>query len=235
VRVWDIRERTCVRTFEEHADRVPWVCFSPDGRWLASAGVDGQIILHRIETGAAMPLCSGGPPVRVLCFAHDSGTLFSGNDEGVIQKWSLAEWKEQARWSAHLYRLFALALHPTGESLASGGVDGDIKLRDPRDGTLLATLTGHRHMVLSLSFHPDGRSLASGGSDEKVFLWDLTYYDRHIAGNLEYQLGRLQSESLDVERVAQLRAWVAEVHARPGAHASGPWEPDPAVTSGGGP
>jgi WD40 repeat protein len=47
---------------------------------------------------------------------------------------------------------------------------------------------------LSVSFTPDGKTLVAAGYSGSPCVWDLEYYDRHIAGNLEYQIGRFCEE-----------------------------------------
>ena len=37
VKVWDARKKACLQTYKGHGGEVDAVCFSPDGRWLASA------------------------------------------------------------------------------------------------------------------------------------------------------------------------------------------------------
>jgi WD40 repeat protein len=95
-------------------------------------------------------------------------------------------------WEAHTYDIFSLAFHPNGRILASAGRGRDVRLWDTvSPSELLATLQSHDDMVLSLSFHPDGGRLASGSRDTSIGLWDLDYYDRHVAGNLEFQRDRV--------------------------------------------
>ena len=65
----------------------------------------------------------------------------------------------------------SVAFSPDGTTLASGSLDGTIRLWDAATGQTKATLTGDGE-VLSLSF-PRDVTLASGGSDGAIRLWDL--------------------------------------------------------------
>ncbi len=69
--------------------------------------------------------------------------------------------------------------------------------------------------ALSVSFTPDGKTLVASGFDGSLCVWDLEYYDRHIAGNLEYQMERLGDELGDSIQTDHLRAWAKEVLNRP--------------------
>ena len=58
--------------------------------------------------------------------------------------------------------------------LASGSVDGTMKLWDASTGKLLSTLTGHAGPVSSVAWSLDGKVLASGSLDKTVKLWDAS-------------------------------------------------------------
>jgi WD40 repeat protein len=73
----------------------------------------------------------------------------------------------------HDKAVFALAFHPDGSLLASGGADQTIRLWETATGKEQAVLTAHDATVTSLSFSPDGSLLVSGSEDKTVRLWDV--------------------------------------------------------------
>jgi len=87
-------------------------------------------------------------------------------------------WREQGKrlhraWQAHSDTAFAFALSPDEHTLASGSVDGSVKLWDVESGALLWS-GWHPQGTMRLAFSPDGRLLASGGSDAAVRLWEAS-------------------------------------------------------------
>ena len=51
VQVWDTTTGREVIALKGHADPADSVCFSPDGKRLASAGLDGMVTLWDVATG----------------------------------------------------------------------------------------------------------------------------------------------------------------------------------------
>ncbi|MCP3961829.1 MAG: hypothetical protein GY719_28640 [bacterium] len=70
--------------------------------------------------------------------------------------------------------MYALAWHPDGIELATGGVDGIVTLWDLETGLERRRLEDSSRAVQSLTYSPDGRWLASGSDAGIVRLWDLT-------------------------------------------------------------
>ena len=66
----------------------------------------------------------------------------------------------------------SVAFDPTSGVLASGSLDGTVKLWDAASGKLLRTLEGHNDSVRSVAFDPTGGVLASGSNDNTIKLWD---------------------------------------------------------------
>jgi WD40 repeat protein len=65
----------------------------------------------------------------------------------------------------------ALAFSPDGETLASGGTAGVIRLWHPP--TDAGVLNGQTGAIQSLAFSPDGRYLAAGGADGVAQVWEV--------------------------------------------------------------
>lgn len=77
---------------------------------------------------------------------------------------------EQNRLDDFSHGVHAIAFSPDGQRLATGGLDGQVKVWQA-DGTLLFTLDEHGDRIWGLDFSPDGEVLASGSADGTVKLW----------------------------------------------------------------
>lgn len=73
--------------------------------------------------------------------------------------------------NGHTAPVMGTAFCPNQGLLATGGIDGTIKLWDVESGKLLETLAGHTD-ILCLTFSPDGRLLAAGCGNSSLKLWD---------------------------------------------------------------
>ena len=77
-----------------------------------------------------------------------------------------------ATLEGHRDRVEEVSFSPDGTILASGAVDGTVRLWDMETRQEIATLEVGSG-VYSVSFSPDGTILASGANDGTVRLWDM--------------------------------------------------------------
>lgn len=74
----------------------------------------------------------------------------------------------------HRGTFWCQALSPDGQTLATGGLDGTVRIWDVETGRLVRALIGHNSYVYHLDWSPDGQTIASAGSfDATVRLWDV--------------------------------------------------------------
>ena len=84
--------------------------------------------------------------------------------------------KPQPDWvvAAHEKPVTAIAFHPDGMRLATGGADNMVHIWDLATRERVASLRGHNWTIRALAFSPDGRLLASGSGDRTIRLWDVS-------------------------------------------------------------
>jgi WD40 repeat protein len=154
---------------------------SPDGRWLASDAEEGVQLWDAHAFAPARKLSGQRGRVAALAFAPDCRTLASASrDDGTVWLWDVASGEPALviPVAADGSSVEALAFHPGGTILASGGIDhlstggsdGAIGLWDTLKRQPLGVLN---RGATDMAFHPAGRWLATTGLDHCVRVWDI--------------------------------------------------------------
>lgn len=65
--------------------------------------------------------------------------------------------------------VWSVALSPDGQTIASGGEDGTVKLWARNTGNLIRTLPKDEEEIYTVAFSPDGHHLMSGAHDIKIW------------------------------------------------------------------
>ncbi len=104
---------------------------------------------------------------KLLAVAAGEPGLF-----GEATLFDLVTGKPLRQFTGHRDSLYAVALSPDGNKLATGSYDQQIKVWNVADGRELHTLVGHNGAIYDLAFHPQSRVLASASADRTIKLWD---------------------------------------------------------------
>jgi WD40 repeat protein len=202
VKLWDVTNPN-FNVLERHGSLLTSVVFSRDGKQLAVARLDEAVTLWDPSMGNQFTkLRTNIGHVFSVAFSPDGERLATGSlDLGgllTVKLWDLAGRQElmtlRARERPAPYFVFPcsiVAFSPNGKTLATGHLDGTLKLWNAGTGEELATLTGHAGQVQFVSYSPDGKTLATAGRvDKAVKLWDAaTHQERatlkgHLSGVL---------------------------------------------------
>jgi WD40 repeat protein len=167
-----------------YPDPAEMAVFAPDGKTLAVGAAD-----HNVYTWSTQNLlaytgeASSGPapdllirneyPALGLAFSPDAaqlaiigsypqGRVVKASNGGLIFR--LKGVKEQ---------ITSVAFAPNGTLIASGDVNGRIRLYTAKGEDPAAILSGHAGAVNWLAFSPDGTQLVSGGEDGTVRIWGI--------------------------------------------------------------
>ena len=147
----------------------------------------------------------------------DDRTIVAGSWDNAVYLWDRATLEQRGRLEGHGAVVWGVDFAPSPSSLiATSADDGEVRLWDAESGDFLIKfdLFGG-DSALSVEFDPDPsrpRLLAAGG-DGSAAIVDLTYYDRHIAGNAAFQIDRLRAELGDAMREGEVRAWAEAIRA----------------------
>lgn len=159
-----------------HAQQVDTVCFSPDGRFLASGSSDNTVRIWNLATGKQQHLLQGHTgPIGSVVFAPSSQVLASGSLDGTIILWDSNSGARICSIDNHCREPSQVAFSPDGQLVAAGTREGGVCFWLARTGEESRKLSGmHEGLVRCVKFSPDGRWLASGGADGKVVISELS-------------------------------------------------------------
>jgi WD40 repeat protein len=180
VDLWEVSTVKHRARLRGHTEEILSVSFSPDGRLLASGGIDGSIRLWDLTTGRVKVVLQS--PINTVGFVD-----FSGDGKLLV---SLEGFDVKIRDMATLklrtiikgkddipsdvipgYSSLACSKDDVLVAYAFNGLD--IKLLDVARGKVVATLSSHPGGVQYVAFRSDGKALASAGGDGVVRLWDV--------------------------------------------------------------
>jgi WD40 repeat protein len=115
--------------------------------------------------------------VIATAFSPDGQHLITGDDQGEIRLWRVADGQLLLTSKGHSNWVWSVAFSPDGRTFASGSIDCLIKLWDKETGECLRVFQGHTDSVLPITFSPDGRTLISGSKDQTIKFWDVNTGD----------------------------------------------------------
>ena len=183
--LWDLQNRTLVKTFSGHEIWTWTADISPDGTLAASGsgplsspeGTDTSVRIWDIATATELHKLTGHTDtVDSVRFTLDGSYLLSAAWDGTVRRWDVATGEQLQVYQGHDGRVYMIDLMPNGEQFISASGDGTLKLWDIASGEVIRTYTGHEGEVASVHISPDGRQMVSAGSwgsSNEIRLWDI--------------------------------------------------------------
>src|SRR5439155_1610595 len=183
VRVWDVDSGKEQSPLRGYSGWVQALAFSADGKTLALAGLDAQVI-HRwdVATATALPTGPGHHgQIYSIAFSPDARLVATAggdwhDDDRHIYLWNALTGKVVRRLEGHAGKVYSVQFSPDGKTLVSGSEKEDVfRLWDVATGTEQVKVrrkcvngdvgwrldSDREARVSAVAFSPDGRFVVS--------------------------------------------------------------------------
>ncbi len=180
--LWSFPDGALLNSIGDYSSWVNGLAYSPDGDYLAAIYSDPDYLVQvwQLPEGTPSFKLTGGHFTRVSYSAD--GLIMAtvaakveydqyGWPAGFVQLWNALDGKEMAQLNVD--DAVSIAFSPDSRILATGSLDGTLRLWEVAGGRLLMETRRHDQQVKSLAFTPDGRGLISGSLDGTILHWGI--------------------------------------------------------------
>jgi pre-mRNA-processing factor 19 len=131
-------------------------------------GVDGIVGVYSLTQKAVVQTLKTDGPVTDVTWAGNKAIV--GSATGSVKVFENGS--EVASFASHAGEVTALAVHATGDIVASVGVDKSYVLYDLTTSTAITQIFTDA-ALLSVHIHPDGNLLAAGAANGQIKIFDI--------------------------------------------------------------
>lgn len=178
--LWNLESGQHIRSFIGHKGSVTSISFSPNGKYVVSAGEDGAVRMWEVETGRCGREWKDVGCMRQVCFSLNGRSILAVDTSTGMRIWDIATSKltghseiasEYERMIEHV--IFSPDRQFVLRTSNSDHPDCSLDLFKVSNGQRLHTFGGAG--MLYVCFSPDGRQVIYGDGNDTLNIWRLDW------------------------------------------------------------
>lgn len=181
-------EFSVVADLGPNTDSIINVKFSVDGKFVATACMDGLVKIYDGVSGAAVQVLEGPNEVVWMDWHPRGHVIAAGAEDGTVWMWNAVSGQCMQVFAGGSMRSTTGCFSPDGKWLVSAG-EGIVQVWNPKEGR--AELSYDRQQghpipeadIISLAVNPASTLIAAGGADGRLVLLSLINWQ--VRGHLE--------------------------------------------------
>ncbi len=171
---WSNAQIKLAKVAERNKHKITCSAYSPDGKFVATGGMDNSICIWDATTGISFSELEGLKNFPIsLTYSKDGKYLVSGDKAENVVIWDLQTGSIKHTLKEHKKTVRAVDISPDGKNIISASDDETIKMWDMASGQLIREFTGHKKEVNDLDYHISGKKFISAGFDNTIREWDV--------------------------------------------------------------
>ena len=156
-----------------HNDTVIDAQFSPDGRWVLTAGEEGEAHVWDVETGTAVsPVLHLNGRLRHAQFAPDGLHVAAASEKSCAGVWKIRTGELLFPLLEQEHPGFFVNFSQDGQRMVTGGVDAVAQVWNAYTGQKLGPSMKHQSDVHWAAFSPDGNLIVTRSGERTVRVWN---------------------------------------------------------------
>lgn len=172
IRIWDPETGKQKRLLTGHGGRVTSLAISQNGNRLASSSNDGTVRIWDPNNGTQLAVLNSNLGIlHDVALSGDGRRAATVSDSGTAIVWDVPNQTRLATLRTP-GKLFAVGFVSDGHMLATGGVDGVLRLWNIQGQVLHRQLRGHQGAIRTLDVSPDDALIVSGSRDNTARIWE---------------------------------------------------------------
>jgi WD40 repeat protein len=130
IKLWDVEKGKELLTIKTpHSSGTVSLSFAPDGKRIATAGLDEKVRVWDTEKGEELLVIEGHKgKVSGVCFSPDGKRIASVDWDAAVKVWDAEKGKEMHDLKAHTDLMRAVCFSPDGKRIATASKDQSVRV-----------------------------------------------------------------------------------------------------------